>query len=120
MPFIDVKLFDHRVTEESVPKMIEALIAPTRRRKERASTVELAHRSQLVEDAERRFRGRTGLVLGIAGPECLGEQEGRQRLLPARFQRSESVAGSCQRLPGELRIAACKSRPALEPVGVQR
>jgi phenylpyruvate tautomerase PptA (4-oxalocrotonate tautomerase family) len=25
MPFIDVKLYDRRVTEESVPKMIEAL-----------------------------------------------------------------------------------------------
>ena len=25
MPLIEVKLFDHRVTEESVPKMIEAL-----------------------------------------------------------------------------------------------
>ena len=25
MPFIDVKLFDYRVTDESVPKMIEAL-----------------------------------------------------------------------------------------------
>ncbi len=25
MPMIDVKLFDHRVTEESVPKIIEAL-----------------------------------------------------------------------------------------------
>ena len=25
MPMIDVKLFEHRVTEESVPKIIEAL-----------------------------------------------------------------------------------------------
>ena len=25
MPMIEVKLYDHRVTEESVPKMIEAL-----------------------------------------------------------------------------------------------
>ena len=25
MPWIDVKLYDHRVTEESIPKMIEAL-----------------------------------------------------------------------------------------------
>jgi 4-oxalocrotonate tautomerase len=25
MPLIEVKLFEHRVTEESVPKMIEAL-----------------------------------------------------------------------------------------------
>ena len=25
MPLIEVKLYDHRVTEESVPKMIEAL-----------------------------------------------------------------------------------------------
>ena len=25
MPMIEVKLFDHRVTDESVPKMIEAL-----------------------------------------------------------------------------------------------
>jgi 4-oxalocrotonate tautomerase len=25
MPFIDVKIYDRRVTEESVPKMIEAL-----------------------------------------------------------------------------------------------
>ena len=25
MPWIDVKLYDHRVTEESVPKIIEAL-----------------------------------------------------------------------------------------------
>jgi 4-oxalocrotonate tautomerase family enzyme len=25
MPMIEVKLFEHRVTEESVPKMIEAL-----------------------------------------------------------------------------------------------
>ena len=25
MPMIDVKLFEHRVTDESVPKMIEAL-----------------------------------------------------------------------------------------------
>ena len=25
MPFIDVKLYDRRVTDESVPKMIEAL-----------------------------------------------------------------------------------------------
>jgi 4-oxalocrotonate tautomerase family enzyme len=25
MPMIEVKLFDHRVTEESVPKIIEAL-----------------------------------------------------------------------------------------------
>ena len=25
MPVIDVRLFDHRVTEESVPKMIDAL-----------------------------------------------------------------------------------------------
>jgi 4-oxalocrotonate tautomerase len=27
MPWIDVKLYDHRVTEESVPKIIEALTA---------------------------------------------------------------------------------------------
>jgi phenylpyruvate tautomerase PptA (4-oxalocrotonate tautomerase family) len=25
MPWIEVKLYDHRVTEESIPKMIEAL-----------------------------------------------------------------------------------------------
>ena len=25
MPMIEVKLYDHRVTEESIPKMIEAL-----------------------------------------------------------------------------------------------
>jgi 4-oxalocrotonate tautomerase len=25
MPWIDVKIYDHRVTEESVPKIIEAL-----------------------------------------------------------------------------------------------
>ena len=25
MPWIDVKLYDHRVTEESVPKIIESL-----------------------------------------------------------------------------------------------
>jgi len=27
MPWIDVKLYDHRVTEESVPKIIEKLTA---------------------------------------------------------------------------------------------
>lgn len=27
MPIIDVRLFEHRVTEESVPRMIEALTA---------------------------------------------------------------------------------------------
>ena len=82
--------------------------------------VELAHRSQIVDDAECRFSGRTCIVLGIEGPECLGEPERRQRLLPARFQRSESVAGSCQRLESEPCLPARKSRPALEPVGVKR
>lgn len=27
MPFVEVKLFEHRVTEESVPKIIEAMTA---------------------------------------------------------------------------------------------
>src|SRR4029450_5861937 len=58
---------------------------------QRASVLELANRSQLHEDLQRRVGGQLHFAFDARRPKRLGEPEARQRRLPARADRCEPV-----------------------------
>src|SRR5262245_6477063 len=86
---------------------------------QRACAPDLAHRTEPLEDRERRRELLLGM-LTIVADDDLGQQETRPGLLPLRAERREPVGGPAEELGGARGVAGRGGGPSLEPVGVER